>query len=492
MIAGAVVNVKDYGAKGDGSTDDTAAFQAAIAYLETTGTPSSILFLEAKAYRITGTLTITRPILIRGQGIKDFDSARPITRPVGGTWLIHANPTGPLFLFNSSLGVGAGVEDLGIFQEGHSTPGVGWAPAVRDWVIRNEGTQGTLTLRRVHFHNVYRGVTTDNSARPHYEDITGQFFYRGFSYDRIYDLGKLDGFRAWTYWSEHNDVLTWQQANCVGITLLRVDGMFIDRVFTFAQMQTLYVGLSSYGGTARVIFINSLYSDFCGRALVVDAASPAHLQIASMFHLGQAWPASPVATITAGSVAVDVVSGSNHNIQIGNLYSALTTGSAVKVAGTSNQVWISSPILEQYDKSASGVGAFTASATNLIHLAATPSIARYDAATAQIMTGAPGGIVTGQLNKNTTTSEVNTPVTSGAASGQLVPFTVQGEAASGVSLLALTTGIVNLAASTNALSFYGGSSAVKGAVTGAKGGNAALAGLLTYLAARGLLTDSTT
>jgi len=50
-----VVNVKDFGAKGDGTTDDTVAIQAAIAAVVTAETYS--IYLPAGVYIVTGTLT---------------------------------------------------------------------------------------------------------------------------------------------------------------------------------------------------------------------------------------------------------------------------------------------------------------------------------------------------------------------------------------------------------------------------------------------------
>ena len=488
------VNVDDFinlATFADGVTDVTSQIQNAITFAQTASNGHMEVRLSARKYRITGTLLVTGPVRLVGEGYLDFQNARPITIPPNGSWLIHANTTGPLIQFNGDLGKSSGMTNIGIFEEGHSTPGGGWSPAVRDWVIRNENTYGTLILDRVHFHGVYKGVFTVNSARPHYENITGQFFYQGFHFDQIYDLGKLDGLHAWTYWSEADSVLQWQQANCIEITLLRVDGLWMDRIFTFAVKESIHISTSGAGGTSRVIDINGLYADFTGRAIVIDS-TVAHVAVNQMFHLGQAWPPASPAVVLTGACAIDITAGANHNVQVSNLYSVLSEGSAVKVTGTNNQIWISNTIVEQYDRAGSGAGAFLPTASNLIHLGAFASLGKYGGGATSYVSGTPGGTVTSPTVQKTVTATINTPVTSGSASGQLVPFTAEGEANVGVALIAAGTGIAQLGAAGNKIAFYAGASAVKGTLTGAKGGNVALANLITYLADRGLLTDSTT
>ena len=56
--AAEVVNVKDYGAKGDGTTNDTAAIQAAVAHALTIGTPVEVFFPAGK-YVISATINVT-------------------------------------------------------------------------------------------------------------------------------------------------------------------------------------------------------------------------------------------------------------------------------------------------------------------------------------------------------------------------------------------------------------------------------------------------
>lgn len=474
-----VVYVEDFGAVGDGTTDDTAAFQAAINALQGMSVQDMEIHLRAKPYRIVGSLEVTGPIRFMGEGVFDLDNARPITRPTKGTWMIHANPTGHMIRFTGPTGKCCGMTGIGIFQEGHPTPGLGWAPAVRDWVIRNENTQGTLILDRVHFHNVYQGVFTDFAVRPQYENLTGQFFSRGFWFDRIYDLGKFEGLHAWTYWSEDDSVLDWTQANCVEITLLRVDGLWMDRIFSFATAVTLFVTDSAYGGSAKVIYVNGLYSDFVGRSVVVDAtANPVHLFIDSMFHLGQVWNSSPGDALP-GACGVQISSGSNHNIQIGNYYSVMSETHSVKVAGTSNQIWFGPAIMENYSRGSAGNGACTVSATNILHFASAPSLNPYSGGVATFLNGTPGGVVAAQTKEVITGQFTNHPVTAGNVGGQLSVYTAEGETNAGVSIQAKGAGVTQVGTASNQVGFFGSLGATKptGVAVSAAGIHAALVSL---------------
>jgi len=59
-----VINVKDYGAKGDGSTDDTTALQAAF----TAATAGAVIYFPPATYNISSTLTLSVAVTINGYG----------------------------------------------------------------------------------------------------------------------------------------------------------------------------------------------------------------------------------------------------------------------------------------------------------------------------------------------------------------------------------------------------------------------------------------
>lgn len=65
------VNIKWFGAKGDGVSDDTASIQAAINYLQALATLSAegaTLYLPAGFYKLSAALTVSDQIVIRGEG----------------------------------------------------------------------------------------------------------------------------------------------------------------------------------------------------------------------------------------------------------------------------------------------------------------------------------------------------------------------------------------------------------------------------------------
>lgn len=69
-----IANVKDFGAKGDGTTDDTVAIQSALL------SGNSLVFLPAGHYKITAALTIPAGVTLEGTGIDYWDSFKSTNR----------------------------------------------------------------------------------------------------------------------------------------------------------------------------------------------------------------------------------------------------------------------------------------------------------------------------------------------------------------------------------------------------------------------------
>lgn len=137
------VNVKDFGARGDltfnssgvivSGTDDTAAIQAAIDYLEATTLGRGIVFFPRGWYRISAKLRIKKGILLQGVGRghnHDGVAAVNVNIPDAGSALYWVNPTGDIMVHmepavtNGRRISGGGVVDMALYGNQQATYGV--------------------------------------------------------------------------------------------------------------------------------------------------------------------------------------------------------------------------------------------------------------------------------------------------------------------------------------------------------------------------------
>jgi len=95
-----IVSVKDFGAKGDGSTDDTSAIQAAINYAATFGSGFGAEVVFPTGQYNYSALTISNSgVSLRGQG-----KAALVKTSATGNGLLVIGPTGRIY--------GAGIQNL--------------------------------------------------------------------------------------------------------------------------------------------------------------------------------------------------------------------------------------------------------------------------------------------------------------------------------------------------------------------------------------------
>jgi hypothetical protein len=122
------ISVRDFGAKGDWNgttgTDDTAAIQAAIDYVQGNSSIASTtagylgtqqLYFPAGRYKITSPLLITRRIVLRGEDGAEFAQGARLVKTTAGD-LLRFTPSGG--------GLSFSIENLTLSNE-YSTPGGG-------------------------------------------------------------------------------------------------------------------------------------------------------------------------------------------------------------------------------------------------------------------------------------------------------------------------------------------------------------------------------
>lgn len=108
----AIINVQEYGAKGDGITDDSAAINAAVTAAKAKG--GGIVFLPSteKGYFVHSTINVNGNVYIRGDGQtwihSDADNVFTCTAFYGGIadiCIVQQNPSGNGIYFHTAIGV---------------------------------------------------------------------------------------------------------------------------------------------------------------------------------------------------------------------------------------------------------------------------------------------------------------------------------------------------------------------------------------------------
>lgn len=169
-----IFNVKDFGAVGNGSTDDTAAIQAAV-----TAAGSAMIFVPIGLYRITAPITSTEAMFIQGMGnAAGPGAAEQDGKPGSIFYLDYANPS--LFVITTSL-------RPSIFRDFAINVNTAYRPAGNGAGISiNPGgttaTNANTRIQNVSFIGLYQGI---KSVKPNWWTIENCYF-DGWSQDAIY------------------------------------------------------------------------------------------------------------------------------------------------------------------------------------------------------------------------------------------------------------------------------------------------------------------
>lgn len=167
-----VVSVKDFGAVGDGVTDDTAAIQAAVNSM----TEGGILHFPTGRFRLTNEITIppVGGLILQGSGGNDFTFGSPV--PSGdGTFIYQEANNKAVF----ALGGGCSYTSImDMTLSSTLTPGISWT-GTNKYGIKIQAALPSviwsLTLSNLVFFNFERGIScvdTNAGSNPSGQDLS--------------------------------------------------------------------------------------------------------------------------------------------------------------------------------------------------------------------------------------------------------------------------------------------------------------------------------
>jgi hypothetical protein len=225
------LNVTDFGAKADGTTDNTPAFQRA---LDEAGKTGARVAVPAGRYAINGHLDIPESVTLEGSFTAP---ARTIftngnLEKEKGTILLASEGRGdengtPFVMLHRS----ATLKGVIIFYPEQSAPE---SLTPYPWTVRGEGDN--CAIRDVLIVNPWQAV--DFGTRPcgrHY--INGLYAHAlktGVFVDKCFDVGRIENVHFWPFWRDDPRILAWTREHGTAFRIARTDWEYMTNCFTFA------------------------------------------------------------------------------------------------------------------------------------------------------------------------------------------------------------------------------------------------------------------
>jgi hypothetical protein len=269
-------NVRDFGAKGDGATDDTAAFQQALDAAAKAG--GGTVFAPRGNYFFAGHLSVPNAVTLRGiwesvpahNGLRDAGLPKPTDD--GTTFLVTegaGHEDGPAFL---TLNNNCTVKGVVIYYPKQKPDDV---PDAYPWAIAMRGKNPAVLA--VELLNPFNGIDATKNERHLIRDVQGQPLRRGVLVDSIYDIGRIENVHFNPWWSLKPRLFKWQQENGEAFLIGRSDWQYMFNTFCFGY-HVGYRFLKSSTGVCNGNFLG-LGADDCYTAVVVDDSAPMALLI---------------------------------------------------------------------------------------------------------------------------------------------------------------------------------------------------------------------
>jgi hypothetical protein len=282
-LAGAAGNpdlyiVQDYGAHGDGKTDDTGAFQKALDAASKAG--GGTVYAPHGNYFFAGHLTVPQAVTLKGSwesvpahvGLRDNGAEKPTDD--GTTFLVTENAgkeDGEPFI---TLTDNATLKGVVLYYPRQNPAG---EPTPYPWAVAMRGKNPAVLS--VELLNPYNGIDASRNERHLVRDVQGQPLRRGIFVDAIYDIGRIENVHFNPWWSMQPDLARWQQEHGEAFIFGRSDWQYVFNTFCFGYNKG-YKFIKSKTGVCNGNFLG-IGADDCNTAVDVEDSAPYGLLISN-------------------------------------------------------------------------------------------------------------------------------------------------------------------------------------------------------------------
>lgn len=343
------INVKSYGATGNGTTDDTAAIQSAINYCINGG---NSLYFPAGTYLVSSQLNVTGTINIFGDGIYR-DVANP---PTAGT-IIMCN-----FAGNGQNGVfyvtgnSASFSDIEVTCRYQPADGSGWSPATTPACFYVYCAPYADSGETPKFHNVMcrgmsSGIVTHGATRLRADYIFGYTYGPLIQIDGSYDVVQVTNVHYWPFVNGSN-IANWVQTYVSAIDLGRVDNPNFSNIFIYGanrgiQFRDSASGINPPGGVSRSQWNNVGLDNVC-YGVIAQSSSYSHQAQFSNLYIYNAAPAG--ASIYSGSRGIWATGSTTFRLEASNVYLTGSQLEAIRIEVSGSVVSLSGLQVDSYNQ----------------------------------------------------------------------------------------------------------------------------------------------
>jgi hypothetical protein len=226
------INVLDQGAKGDGTTDDTAAFQKALDAAAKAGGVE--VYAPPGRYRFKGSLNVPPAVSLVGSfrtvASHSFHGnvAAGVPKPGddGTTLLVTGgagSESGPTFLTLNTNSVLQGVTIFYPEQDFNTRP------KPYPWTIAMRGNNPAILDTEL--LNPYSAIDTVTSVRHLIRGVHGQPLRRGILVDQVYDIGRIENVHWNPWWCMSDPIMKFMREEGEGFILGKTDWEYMVNCF---------------------------------------------------------------------------------------------------------------------------------------------------------------------------------------------------------------------------------------------------------------------
>ena len=265
-----VYSVSDFGAKGDGKADDTAAFQKALDTAKEAG--GGVVYAPRGNYLFNGHLNVPDAVTLKGiwesvpahNGLRDGGAAKPTDN--GTTFLVtesQGTEDGPAFITLHNNSTLKGV----VIYYPEQDPAA--EPKPYPWAIAMRGKNPAVLA--VELLNPYNGIDATRNERHLIRDVQGQPLRRGIFADAIYDIGRVEDVHFNPWWSLKPKLFHWQEEHGEAFIFGRSDWEYVFNTFCFGY-NAGYKFIKTKTGICNGNFLG-IGADDCYTAVEVEASA---------------------------------------------------------------------------------------------------------------------------------------------------------------------------------------------------------------------------